>query len=167
VPFSLAGRVSVRLTKGTDRGCRRIRMRTVRRAIQGSVSVLCSLALTSCAQTVGPLAPQPSEDVVAVASAIMLPGAAQRCKGNLDPGDRCSLAKGTTRRVWSDVAEQLGARGLTPWLSECHEATDKLPELCVLSVFVDEEHMLAFFASPHLLPGSPTRAEGVDVTLIP
>jgi hypothetical protein len=26
---------------------------------------------------------------------------------------------------------------------------------------------LAFFASPHLLPGSPTRAEGVDVTLIP
>jgi hypothetical protein len=97
---------------------------------------------------------------------MMLPGAAQPCKGNLDPGDRCSLAKGTTRSVASSVAEQLRTLGLTPSLSKCQKATDKFPELCTLLVLVGEDHALTFFASPHPTPGASAHFEGVDVILI-
>jgi hypothetical protein len=141
-------------------------MRRLPRQIQTPVTALFVLALASCAQTVGPSAPQPTADVVAAASAIMLPGAAQRCKGNLDPGDRCSLAKGTTREVASNVAEQLRNLGLTPSLSKCVKATDRLPELCSLLVLVGEDHSLTFFASPHPTAGAAAHFEGVDVILI-
>lgn len=129
--------------------------------------MLAILCLTACAQTAGPSGPQPSEDVVAAASAIKLPGSAQPCQNAAsDSTDRCSLAKVTARAAAGDVAGQLQALGLTPSATKCEQVTAETPESCTVQVVVGGPHALTFVASPHLLSKPPAQFEGVDTVLM-